>query len=310
MWATKSTYLNDSSEIDRIWPHLIETLIPYYANSLKEFFADNIAWQRSLHKSGGTDSIAGVDVKNYVGFLRSFALGTEAESGFAEPYITSFSTHSKNTKRDKYRREHGMLSQWHGYAKGGGVAIAFESKKLMSMFDSECAAYSYWPSYTGDVVYDDEPNFMAQFPDLLGTAPEWMKLMVLKRDDDVHKLFQDKLGSALMIAAGRLKHHAFREECECRIVAIPTSEELGKSLTEIGHPVNRPLKTIHHRPGDYIPKVPFIKLFDAQDLPLPITRIIVGPSRTQKQNEKDVISAVGDRDIEVTLSETPLIGKA
>lgn len=53
--------------------------------------------------------------------------------------------------------------------------------------------------------------------------------------------------------------------------------------------------------------LPYIKLFDGTHSKLPIKRIIVGPSRDQRDRMRNVRKLVG-RNIQVVRSETPYVG--
>jgi hypothetical protein len=246
LWATKATHLNDTSEMQRIWPILEDTLVPLYADAVRDYFKDNKNWQDEAQVRGGIDSIAKTDIANWVKILKDIALGTPGNPGVAEPFIVSFSTHSNSTKQDAYRRKNGRLSQWYGYGDGGGVAIVFDTKKLMALLDIETTSFQYWPSsYTADVVYDDEDDLIRRFPGLFREIPTWMNLLGHQQYDEVHELLNRKLSYEIMTAASRLKHMAFREEDEVRIVAIPLSIDTSKTISKLGHGVDIPVKPIN-----------------------------------------------------------------
>ena len=65
-------------------------------------------------------------------------------------HITSFCQHEKGTPEC----DHGLLSQWRGYAKGG-FAIEFDEGKLDDLTDLEHSNHSYQAVITSQVEYDD-----------------------------------------------------------------------------------------------------------------------------------------------------------
>ncbi|MFZ2017115.1 MAG: hypothetical protein WAU90_00380, partial [Methyloceanibacter sp.] len=78
----------------------------------------------------------------------------------------------------------------------------------------------------------------------------------------------------------RIKHPGFAEEREVRIVYVRPDDSTV--------PEDRlPPKPVHFRPhaGGW---VPYIKLFDTPHMPLPISRIVVGPHRKGRPTKKDV----------------------
>ena len=104
------------------------------------------------------------------------------------------------------------------------------------------------------------------------------------------------------------KHHAFSEEREVRIVAIPGSGEV-QTTAQAEYPEEftaSPLKEIRTRETD-IGKRRYIALFENLDARLPIKRVIVGPSRHQSENYERAKTFLGQI-APVSLSATPFIG--
>ena len=114
---------------------------------------------------------------------------------------------------------------------------------------------------------------------------------------------------------GRVKHVAFHEERECRIIAwlAPqsshwiTSDALRMEFEQAKETSIMDQKKIHYRASGF-GDIPYIKVFDASGEDLPIVRIIVGPSRNGNANLEKVRDLVGSRSIEVQLSTTPYVG--
>jgi hypothetical protein len=104
------------------------------------------------------------------------------------------------------------------------------------------------------------------------------------------------------------KHQGFSEEREVRIVAIPGSDGVQKTV-QAEYPAEfnaSPLKCIRER-GSSNGKRRYIALFDTLGVRLPIKRVIVGPSRHQNDNCERVTALLGDS-VPVTVSVTPFIG--
>lgn len=102
-----------------------------------------------------------------------------------------------------------------------------------------------------------------------------------------------------------IKHRAFREEAEVRIVVSPANEYWTNKERE-----NNPNYQAARGPKSFkemkkLNERRFVSLFDEEER-LPIKRVIVGPSRKQADNFALVSKLCGSR-VEVTKSETPFI---
>jgi hypothetical protein len=98
------------------------------------------------------------------------------------------------------------------------------------------------------------------------------------------------------------KHQGFKEEREVRVVAVPGTQQMHHELKKEHPDVDTPafksvLKNECRR----------IVLFDSQSDKLPIKRVIVGPSRNQKENFEKARELLGPR-VSLRCSETPFIG--
>ena len=114
--------------------------------------------------------------------------------------------------------------------------------------------------------------------------------------------------------AALLKHQGFQEEREIRIIAIPMSEQIYEGISALSNKLGfrplketagfPPLKKVHtNNQGNRL----YLNLFESLEEPLPITRIIVGPSRHQKEDEAFVRDLTKGT-VPIMLSETPYIG--
>lgn len=81
---------------------------------------------------------------------------------------------------------------------------------------------------------------------------------------------------------------------------------------ESGASPSKRFKAIHYRSGSS-GSIPYIKLFDGLSERLPITRVIVGPSRNQLsvlEQVRDLVQKHGLDPEVVQLSEIPYVGSA
>jgi hypothetical protein len=111
----------------------------------------------------------------------------------------------------------------------------------------------------------------------------------------------EEIFSDFVMGSTLVKHHAFHEETEVRIVVspMPTNQN---SCFYAEQNDRKPIK--YRMRGDA--EVRYIQLFG--NAPLPIKRVIVGPSRVQNFNCQTIKEVVVGSEIEVTKSETPFLG--
>jgi hypothetical protein len=129
------------------------------------------------------------------------------------------------------------------------------------------------------------------------------------------KNFDDLLYPYLK-AATLIKHRGFMEEREVRIVVCPMTENqvdkaadaAKKSFSEFksAHPAAsfKPICVSQKTKGRR-----YVVLFEGSASKLPIRRVIVGPSLTQRDNFARVAELLERRQIAVTCSETPFVGQ-
>jgi hypothetical protein len=111
----------------------------------------------------------------------------------------------------------------------------------------------------------------------------------------------------LLLVAPFLKHQGFSEEREVRVVSSPASNEtLEVVRSQIKDFTAPPLKVIHHRHRAEA-ATPYVVLFDNTVHELPIKRVIVGPSRRQRENHQQAAELLGGA-IKLVNSETSFIG--
>jgi len=208
--------------------------------------------------------------------------------------------------------EHGLLSQWRGYAHGG-FAIEFDEDRLDDMLDEEHKLHSYQVLISRHVHYDDHAR-AARLESFAGLGAACLKAAFelktprLAQRPEVTELLGEREMTAFISpfvqAVPFLKSPRFNEENEYRIVALPTRTQ---ALVDSA-PDGRPLKGLHFREGAGGAIIPYIKLFEKLNTPLPIRRVIVGPHRDQ-DNQLLAAQLVLERsgfDVPIVKSDTTL----
>ena len=292
LWATSAFHLNDSSEMQNLWP-LLE-------DPMREAFERRIVSDRNLNTlasaRGGAAQAAHRLSRHWIDTVRgSLFGGSEREGRIGRPFVTSFAAHSGPGQSDEYHRTHGMLSQWRGYAGVDGVALVFATQGLMELLDRESKAHAY-----GNVIYDISDQ---EIVDVVREFSEFAPV-ILENDSVYGESVLEEIVDPLINIVTKLKHRGFSEECEHRVVAVPTPEHLRNVILVPGDP---PLKPICHRRGGAA-SIPYIRLFQGFGYSLPITRIVVGPSRVQRAILEEVQELVRGLGIAVQGSEIPYVG--
>jgi len=217
-------------------------------------------------------------------------------SGFVNPFLFSFCTHSSHLE---YAARNGLLSQWRAYGTGEGVSIVFDTKALVEQLFQEADEYLYTPMGIGSVIYSHqieqiENTFHSLFDRI-------SKMMVDYYEGGGDQDFGEIYGPYAS-AACRLKHEAFFEEQEVRIYAAPIP---ARNFSRQSKPY--PIK---HQKSKEILKLndgrEYIKLLSNKKFQLPITKIIVGPSKDQQKISEEIKHFVSNN-IEIIQSQTPLV---
>lgn len=297
LWATSAFHLNDSSEMQNLWPLLEDPLRQAFERGIPSR-PDLVA---AVASNGGIETVARRLSGNWIESVQNTLFGTPGREGrIGRPFVTSFTSHSGTREEDQYHRCHGMLSQWRAYAGMDGVALVFATDGLEVLLRREGKANAYGSLLLGDAVYRDPlKRFSKDIKRFCALAP-----VVLDENDEDGLILLTDIVQELIKIVTVLKHRAFAEENEHRIVAVPTPESLRDEILAPGDP---PIKQIFHRRGATA-SIPYIRLFEGFGDPLPITRIIVGPSRMQQAVLEEVQGLVRGRGIVVQASEIPYVG--
>lgn len=214
-------------------------------------------------------------------------------------FVTSFCRHEEGTQAF----DHGLLSQWRGYAGSGGFAIEFDEQKLDSLLKAETLEFAYAGFKSSDVQYD-EYNRVFDPEAYKGLAGAMIWEVFNHAGIDVSAVTgrrnMDEVMLTYVQTAPFLKHWGFSEEREYRIVAVcirPSKKaEDEKRSTK--------WMKFRQRSGQVIP---YIELFETADQPFPIKSIIVGPHPAQEKQAEAVRMALEAESLDaaVRLSEIP-----
>jgi hypothetical protein len=210
-----------------------------------------------------------------------------------DAYLFSFSTHAEDTAFD---REHGIRSQWDGYAGPEGYCLVFDIGEVARMLGREMDA-RYWARLTLEPVrYADGP-VEDIFPELVNASADTLRQFI----DGVKA--PEMAVMEFLAGATLLKGAAYKSECEVRIVAIPgTAKTAEYAAREYPNQFDAtaPLPEIKARPDT---GKRYITLFDGLGLRLPVKRVIVGPGARQEERAEQARAMFGD--VSVTISRCP-----
>jgi hypothetical protein len=274
LWATHANFLNDTAECQL----LSALLTPQIKKEFEEIIPklmERGAFKPEIIQSLGGNALTTESEKVTTAILRAI-------ERVSPIHITSFCMHEVGSPEC----QHGLLSQWRGYAKGG-FAIEFDESQLDDLIDDEGRNHSYQGLISRKVAYDSHED-AAQLEKFGGIAAASLSVAFndaapnLAKRPDVSEI----LGSRVLTdyigvfinAVPFLKSGRFKEENEYRIVALPTRTK--KLIAEAKD--SRPRKEISFREGPAGAIVPFIRLFENAGRALPIKKIIVGPHRDQE----------------------------
>ena len=308
LWATRATHLNDSSEMTILWPVLEEKCVVYLRQFADEYLRHFPEDRDKFEALGGASRVADKDGRMIINVMRELLFGNVSKAGMGLPFVVSFTTHD-----EEYHRQHGMLSQWRGYGQDDSVAIVFDTKTLEHLLKREAERFELLTCSIADVIYcHEDVDLVGHFPSLFCSLKQFAQ-NIFGGWNDCDKENQNilaSLSSALLPAVGRLKHRAFGEEKECRIILGIPDESFRDQLEELGRRDLR-MKKVHYRAG-IVGSIPYVKLFEDTAERLEITRILVGPSRNQRANEQAVYEAVNAHGMEgairIQCSEMPFVG--
>lgn len=301
--ATHSAFLNDSTEIALFFDRRLANLLD--SSIRAELAADPEL--RVLPQFSRTPQESDAVIARYASDMAR-AIRTTAQH-LNQPHFVCFSApFGERVRHD------GLLSQWRGYGKDGGYAIVFDSTRLEELLASEAKTFWYEHVQWGDVHYHQDDGDLANAePEIIEAEEALGRAIRAFIKNPVSEELEPTFDPIATLSC-LYKDWGFHEEREVRIVVIPPNADLiaqGRALGEA-----RPIRQIEIIARGGTP-VPYIDLFAPKHsadqgprIPLPISRIIVGPnpqSELRRQAVKQLLRTKGIH-AEVTISRIPFVG--
>jgi hypothetical protein len=288
--ATHYRYLNDSTEGGEIRSLLLPILEAETAKITVRLVQEKII-SADFYKQHGEQGHRLQAESLYRAIIRT-------ADNVSPVFVSSFCRHDEGTEIF----ENGLLSQWRGYAGGGGFAIEFDEDGIDELAKLETNKFAIVGFRTEDVFYD---RFERAFDpkDYEGLAGAMINNL-FEHSDLSHIAGKKDIDSTIvkfLTVAPFLKNVGFSEEREYRLSLsnirpshIPDGEK------------REPKKILHRDRNGLV--VPYVELFATLGKTLPIKSIIVGPHPHQEMQEEAVIMLVESvgRDIKVRRSQIPL----
>jgi hypothetical protein len=272
LFATDYRFLNDSSEMGMIRRHIMPIFEAEIAAIAQKLLSAGFLNNDRYEEMGG--AFSQIEAENQ---YRAFVRAVDNVSPF---FVLSFCRHGEQ----KYEYQHGLLSQWRGYADNGGFAIEFDEQKLDLFALNEQKRFAYAGFKSDDVEYHEHDKIFIG-KDFEGVAGSMILGIFKSVGKNVESITGHKnLDEAVMKFAQTapfLKHESFHEEAEYRLVfvcmrknKIPKSERRGA-------------KNISFRQKSGL-LIPYIALFEQDKMLSAIRSVIVGPHPFQDKQEEAV----------------------
>lgn len=290
-WATHYEDLNDSSELSRFGLRIRDFIAPTIRKKFKERTGRDVQFAARVNSSGGIDAVAGREAAMHSDLFHGATFG---EKGLPDVFVCSFCTHDSGS----YEAEHGLLSQWRGYGIGDGVALVLDKNGIAERMTHEKVVFSHRINHIKYVTYDDDPGLekRKEFCKVFELLPKLLLAFYAGKQPSYEEILEPFIMGSTLV-----KHHAFHEEKEVRIVVSPKPTNPASAFFADKNN-SKPVKYRQRGEGE----VRYIELFG--DAPLPIKRVIVGPSRIRNVNYQNVKEWTAGSAIEVVMSETPFVG--
>jgi Protein of unknown function (DUF2971) len=276
LFASDTRYLNDSSE-----GSLIDSLLaPMFLNEVamvsRELIDAELLSRKYYEELGSNADKLQVDA-----LFRSIRTTINSVS---PSFVVSFCRHNEGSEHFN----HGLLSQWRGYADRGGFAFEFDEDGLDTLLKEEVKRFFFGPIATREVVYrnfedlfnkDDYEGLARAMVGQIFLDPKATPIQDFKKRAKVKTIVGDKdidlAISKYLSTAPFLKDYGFHEECEYRIaVACVRSDKIPSDSKKLAKPIEFRTR------GNLI--LPYISLFNEPGMKLPIKAIIVGPHPHQE----------------------------
>lgn len=292
-WATYYEDLNDNSEMSRFRLKVCELIRPIIRELIVSRMLSNAQGVMEVNRHGGIDNLVDREATTLLDVFHHSTFGARE----LEPFVCAFCFHGAQS----YEAKHGLLSQWRGYGADGGVAIVLDTLGIENRMQHEQDIFAHPINHIGDVIYDnDDARLLKEYHSVFEYFENAVKEIgstSFSNNTDPEIFFNFVFGSTLV------KHYGFHEENEIRIVVSPRTSK-GSFFYNPEHDSKQSKVVRYTQRGNR--EVRYIELFG--DVPLPIKRIIVGPSRIQNLNHQKICDNVRDDGIKVVKSEIPFLG--
>jgi hypothetical protein len=296
--ATHFQDLNDTTEVFHLRERLKAALMGRFSELILKRQRVSMAFSVKVFDHGGRDKVAASVAEDFTNSLYHVTYGGKAKLEFGAPFITSFSTPGS-----QYERDHGLLSQWRAYGKGG-YCMVFDTAEMARALGTDFDTFFIVHLNIDEAIYSVEEFSIDDRLGALLERCEYFLDQVLSGNRSP-KPIED--GFAPFAAATTLfKHHAFREENEVRIVAIPGTQDLAdKGKAEYPTEwVDKPIMPVLTFNRDGKDKR-YIRLFTVTG-DLPFKRLIVGPGADQAERLQRARDILGP-DFDITCSDIPFV---
>lgn len=303
IWASHYSQLNDKEEVEhsrKIW---IEELVGPLLDELQKLAKGSLKLRREIAMKGGIIKASQQEAVRFVNaFFATSFMGGKSGVPFAAPFIASFCSHHNS---GEYTKENGLLSQWRAYGGTDSYAIVFYTLEVETLLALEAARgwYSFWQ--VERVIYNtsDEQAREAIRRVMSPMIDAWRAGKLNADSFDIGDIIYDFLKITTIV-----KHQGFREENEIRVVVCPYTDALAQLvMSKTGKKIDLTygIKRVHtQQRGASVRR--YVSLFEALDKPLPIKRIIVGPSTDQDRSVRHIREVVGES-YEIVISKTPYL---
>ncbi len=301
LWATHYKNLNDGTEL-KIFDNTIKK--PLSEKFEKVFREAQNLHNRKVKKSW--EKLNKLDLQKEVEKEAKYLLGVMRKAIGENFFINSFCYHDEGS----YEQKNGLLSQWRSYGKEG-YAIIFDTKKLWEMLSLEEEKFPKDRTFImSNVIYegfteDDREDFDDDLEKILTHSTEFVKTKVRGKIDAARSSIGETY-EPFVKCLSRLKHIAFKEEKEIRLVCHSSGKESSDANEANCKKLGRETKS-RSRNGE---SILYQEIFGFPDKKLPIERIIIGPGKNQNDLEKGLLPFLKKENlkkIDITKSETPLI---
>lgn len=184
----------------------------------------------------------------------------------SETYLLSISEHG-----DGLEDQFGRLSMWRAYANRNGIAFVFNNKPFVAENDVLHA-------YSSPVIYSTVDGYLTHFDEVVKGVEGAFEIIAQRGGANMH----DLLTHAFRFAIQSVKHPAFEEEREWRVIYAPTmllreglmdEQQLKKVPTEIMTLGGVPQR-VYSIPFQNHPEQDFM----GATIPEILDRVLIGPS--------------------------------